>query len=83
MAALGIEVVDVRIKPDQPAGEVSGSYLPAYAYRSNEAVARRHRSQGLEEAMKIRAVADKTRTEIWRSGRQSLSCVVRVMRKSR
>ncbi|PHM44522.1 hypothetical protein Xmau_01679 [Xenorhabdus mauleonii] len=63
MAALGIEVVDVRIKQINLPDEVSGAiYQRMRAER--EAVARRHRSQGLEEAEKIRASADKTATEI-------------------
>ncbi|KMJ46076.1 protease modulator HflC [Xenorhabdus khoisanae] len=63
MAALGIEVVDVRIKQINLPDEVSDAiYQRMRAER--EAVARRHRSQGLEEAEKIRAAADKTATEI-------------------
>ncbi|AYA41348.1 protease modulator HflC [Xenorhabdus nematophila] len=63
MAALGIEVVDVRIKQINLPDEVSGAiYQRMRAER--EAVARRHRSQGLEEAEKVRAAADKTATEI-------------------
>ena len=81
MAALGIEVVDVRIKQINLPAEVSEAIFQRMR-AEREAVARRHRSQGLEEAMKIRAVADKTRTEILAEAeRQSLSCVVRVMRK--
>ncbi|MDX7988829.1 protease modulator HflC [Xenorhabdus sp. 12] len=63
MAALGIEVVDVRIKQINLPDEVSDAiYQRMRAER--DSVARRHRSQGLEEAEKIRAVADKTATEI-------------------
>ncbi|WP_237385573.1 protease modulator HflC [Xenorhabdus sp. Sc-CR9] len=63
MAALGIEVVDVRIKQINLPDEVSGAiYQRMRAER--EAVARRHRSQGLEEAEKVRATADKQATEI-------------------
>ncbi|MCC8365203.1 protease modulator HflC [Xenorhabdus sp. PB61.4] len=63
MAALGIEVVDVRIKQINLPDEVSGAiYQRMRAER--EAVARRHRSQGLEEAEKVRAAADKSATEI-------------------
>ncbi|MGP1871088.1 MAG: protease modulator HflC [Arsenophonus sp.] len=62
MLALGIEVVDVRIKRIELPSEVSEAiYQRMRAER--EAVARQHRSQGQEEAMKIRAVADKTVTE--------------------
>ncbi|MGP1939676.1 MAG: protease modulator HflC [Arsenophonus sp. ET-DL9-MAG3] len=62
MLALGIEVVDVRIKRIELPNEVSEAiYQRMRAER--EAVARQHRSQGQEEAMKIRAVADKTVTE--------------------
>ncbi|OTA20820.1 hypothetical protein Xbed_01073 [Xenorhabdus beddingii] len=63
MAALGIEVVDVRIKQINLPDEVSGAiYQRMRAER--EAVARRHRSQGQEEAEKVRATADKMATEI-------------------
>ncbi len=58
MAALGIEVIDVRIKQINLPMEVSEAiYQRMRAER--EAVARRHRSQGQEEAVKIRAAADK------------------------
>ncbi len=57
MAALGIEVVDVRIKQINLPAEVSDAiYNRMRAER--EAVARRHRSQGQEEAEKLRAAAD-------------------------
>ncbi len=57
MAALGIEVVDVRIKQINLPAEVSEAiYNRMRAER--EAVARRHRSQGQEEAEKLRASAD-------------------------
>ncbi|MCE1914845.1 protease modulator HflC, partial [Enterobacter hormaechei] len=63
MAALGIEVVDVRIKQINLPLEVSEAiYQRMRAER--EAVARRHRSQGLEEAEKLRAAADKQVIEI-------------------
>ena len=56
-AALGIEVVDVRIKQINLPTEVSEAiYNRMRAER--EAVARRHRSQGQEEAEKLRATAD-------------------------
>lgn len=62
MAALGIEVVDVRIKRIELPSEVSEAiYQRMRAER--EAVARQHRSQGQEEAVKIRVAADKTVTE--------------------
>ncbi|MDT9587277.1 MAG: protease modulator HflC [Candidatus Arsenophonus melophagi] len=62
MAALGIEVVDVRIKRIELPSEVSEAiYQRMRAER--EAVARQHRSQGQEEAVKIRAAADKTVTK--------------------
>ncbi|CDG23067.1 Protein hflC [Xenorhabdus poinarii G6] len=74
MAALGIEVVDVRIKQINLPDEVSDAiYQRMRAER--EAVARRHRSQGLEEAEKIRAAADKTATEI-RAEAQSQALVL-------
>ncbi|AMA65159.1 Modulator of FtsH protease HflC [Candidatus Arsenophonus lipoptenae] len=62
IAALGIEVVDVRIKRIELPSEVSEAiYQRMRAER--EAVARQHRSQGQEEAVKIRAAADKNVTE--------------------
>ncbi|MFT4464522.1 MAG: protease modulator HflC [Sodalis sp. (in: enterobacteria)] len=57
MAALGIEVLDVRIKQINLPTEVSDAiYQRMRAER--EAVARHHRSQGQEEAEKLRAAAD-------------------------
>lgn len=57
MAALGIEIVDVRIKQINLPAEVSDAiYQRMRAER--DAVARRHRSQGREEAEKLRATAD-------------------------
>ncbi|MGO3685154.1 MAG: protease modulator HflC, partial [Proteus vulgaris] len=72
MAALGIEVIDVRIKQINLPMEVSEAiYQRMRAER--EAVARRHRSQGQEQAVKIRAAADKTVTEtLAESERESL-----------
>lgn len=71
MAALGIEVVDVRIKQINLPAEVSEAiYNRMRAER--EAVARRHRSQGQEEAENC-ATADyevtKTLAESERQGR--------------
>ncbi|MBC8949023.1 MULTISPECIES: protease modulator HflC [Xenorhabdus] len=63
MAALGIEVVDVRIKQINLPQEISEAiYQRMRADR--EAEARLLRSEGSEEAEKIRAAADKTATEI-------------------
>ena len=57
MAALGIDVVDVRIKQINLPAEVSGAiYNRMRAER--ESVARSQRSQGQEEAEKLRAQAD-------------------------
>lgn len=57
MAALGIEIIDVRIKQINLPSEVSDAiYQRMRAER--DAVARRHRSQGREEAEKLRATAD-------------------------
>ncbi|ACR67650.1 protease modulator HflC [Edwardsiella ictaluri] len=72
MAALGIQVVDVRIKQINLPTEVSDAiYQRMRAER--EAVARRHRSQGQEEAEKLRATADyevtRTLAEAEREGR--------------
>lgn len=62
ISALGIEVIDVRIKRIELPEEVSEAiYQRMRAER--EAVARQHRSQGQEKAVKIRAIADKTVTE--------------------
>jgi len=59
---LGIEVVDIRVKqvdwPDQVRGRV---FDRMRAERQRDAAA--HRSQGREEAEKIRASADRQRTE--------------------
>lgn len=63
MAELGIEVIDVRIKQINLPAEVSDAiYKRMRAER--EAVAHRHRSQGQEEAEKIRALADYRVTKI-------------------
>lgn len=57
MAALGIEIVDVRIKQINLPTEVSDAiYNRMRAER--EAVARSQRSQGQEEAEKLRAISD-------------------------
>ncbi|WP_158366660.1 protease modulator HflC [Candidatus Williamhamiltonella defendens] len=57
MAALGIAVVDVRIKQINLPIEVSDAIFRRMR-AEREAVARRHRSQGQEEAEKLRATAD-------------------------
>ncbi|ASV33749.1 protease modulator HflC [Candidatus Williamhamiltonella defendens] len=57
MAALGIAVVDVRIKQINLPTEVSDAIFQRMR-AEREAVARRHRSQGQEEAEKLRATAD-------------------------
>lgn len=57
MAALGIEVVDVRIKQINLPTEVYDAIFQRMR-AEREAVARRHRSQGQEEAEKLRATAD-------------------------
>lgn len=71
MSALGIKIIDVRIKRISLPTEVSEAiYKRMRAER--EAVARRHRSQGQEEAEKLRATADykvtKTLSEAERVG---------------
>lgn len=78
MAALGIEVVDVRIKQINLPTEVSDAiYNRMRAER--EAVARSQRSQGQEEAEKLRAQADyqvtRTLAEAQRQGRDRKSVV--------
>jgi membrane protease subunit HflC len=72
MAALGIEVIDVRIKQINLPAEVSDAiYNRMRAER--EAVALRYISQGREEAEKLRATADyevtRTLAEAERQGR--------------
>ncbi|MGK2960394.1 MAG: protease modulator HflC [Candidatus Malihini olakiniferum] len=57
MAALGIEVIDVRIKQINLPTEVSDAIF-ARMRAEREAVARRHRSQGQEQAEKLKAAAD-------------------------
>jgi membrane protease subunit HflC len=57
MAALGIQVIDVRIKQINLPTEVSDAIFQRMR-AEREAVARRHRSQGQEEAEKLRATAD-------------------------
>ncbi|WP_159567367.1 protease modulator HflC [Budvicia diplopodorum] len=74
MDELGIAVVDVRIKQINLPAEVSGAiYQRMRAER--EAVARRHRSQGKEQAEKNRALADylvtKTLAEAEREARMT------------
>lgn len=83
MAALGIEVVDVRIKQINLPTEVSEAiYNRMRAER--EAVARRHRSQGQEEAEKLRAAADYEVTKtLAEASVRGESCVVKVMLKPR
>lgn len=72
MAALGIEVIDVRIKQINLPTEVSDAIF-ARMRAEREAVARRHRSQGQEQAEKLKAMADyqvtRTRAEAEREGR--------------
>lgn len=57
MAALGIQVVDVRIKQINLPTEISEAIFNRMR-AEREAVARRHRAQGKEQAEKIRAEAD-------------------------
>jgi membrane protease subunit HflC len=61
MAALGIEVVDVRLKQINLPEEVSSAIYDRMRAERN-AVALRHISQGKEEATKIQAAADYERT---------------------
>lgn len=72
MAALGIQVIDVRIKQINLPTEVSDAIFQRMR-AEREAVARRHRSQGQEEAEKIKATADyevtRTLAEAERQGR--------------
>ncbi|MGU0057706.1 protease modulator HflC [Enterobacter hormaechei] len=84
MAALGIEVVDVRIKQINLPAEVSEAiYNRMRAER--EAVARRHRSQGQEEAEKNCARQRTMKSpRRWRNlSARVVSCAVKVMRKPR
>lgn len=57
MAALGIDVVDVRIKQINLPTEISEAIFNRMR-AERKAVARRHRAQGQEQAEKIRAEAD-------------------------
>jgi membrane protease subunit HflC len=61
MAALGIEVVDVRLKQINLPEEVSSAIYDRMRAERN-AVKLRHISQGLEEATKIKAAANYERT---------------------
>ncbi|GBU12086.1 protease modulator HflC [Enterobacterales bacterium] len=61
MAALGIQVIDVRLKQINLPQEVSSAIYDRMRAERN-AVALRHISQGLEEAEKLRATADYERT---------------------
>ncbi|MGC6388159.1 protease modulator HflC [Ewingella sp. S1.OA.A_B6] len=61
MAALGIEVVDVRLKQINLPDEVSSAIYDRMRAERNS-VALRHISQGKEEAEKLRATADYERT---------------------
>ncbi len=58
---LGVEVLDVRVKRIDLPDDVSGSVYSRMA-ADREKEAREHRSQGQEEAEKIRADADRQRT---------------------
>lgn len=83
MAALGIQVVDVRIKQINLPTEVSDA-IYARMRAERESVARSQRSQGQEEAEKLRATADyevtRTLAEAQRTG---LMTRVKAMRKRR
>jgi len=61
MAALGIQVIDVRLKQINLPQEVSSAIYDRMRAERNS-VALRHISQGLEEAEKLRATADYERT---------------------
>jgi membrane protease subunit HflC len=83
MAALGIEVVDVRIKQINLPAEVSEAiYNRMRAER--EAVARRHRSQGQEEAESCALRRTMKSPRRWRNlSVRAVSCAVKVMPKRR
>lgn len=83
MAALGIEVVDVRIKQINLPAEVSEAiYNRMRAER--EAVARRHRSQGQEEAENCARQRTMKSPRRWRNlSAVVVSCAVKVMPKPR
>ena len=57
----GIEVIDVRIKRADLPGEVARSVY-ARMRAERERIAKKYRSEGEEEAVKIRAITDKERT---------------------
>lgn len=62
-SALGVEIVDVRVKKIDFPTEVSSSIFDRMR-TERERVARELRAQGAEEAEKIRAEAERRRTEI-------------------
>ena len=62
-SALGVEIVDVRVKKIDFPTEVSSSIFDRMR-TERERVARELRAQGAEEAEKIRAEAERQRTEI-------------------
>jgi membrane protease subunit HflC len=62
-SALGVEIVDVRVKKIDFPPEVSSSIFDRMR-TERERVARELRAQGAEEAQKIRADAERQRTEI-------------------
>lgn len=75
MTALGIEIMDVRIKQINLPTEVSDAiYQRMRAER--DAVARRHRSQGREVAEKLRATADYEATRTLAEAKR-LSLIIR------
>ncbi|MCV2506399.1 MAG: protease modulator HflC [Candidatus Lightella neohaematopini] len=74
MSMLGIEIIDVRIKQiNLPIEVFDAIYKRMRAER--ESVARRHRSQGKEEAEKIRAIADYQVTRILSEARKQSSII--------
>ncbi|MCV2528569.1 MAG: protease modulator HflC [Candidatus Lightella neohaematopini] len=74
MSMLGIEIIDVRIKQiNLPIEVFDAIYKRMRAER--ESVARRHRSQGKEEAEKIRAIADYQVTRIISEAKKQSSII--------
>ncbi|MCV2526229.1 MAG: protease modulator HflC [Candidatus Lightella neohaematopini] len=74
MSMLGIKIIDVRIKQiNLPIEVFDAIYKRMRAER--ESVARRHRSQGKEEAEKIRAIADYQVTRIISEAKKQSSII--------
>ena len=82
-ADFGIELIDVRIKRADLPGEVQQSVF-ARMVSERGRIAKRYRSEGEEEAAKLRAETDKQREIILAQPTSAVSaCKARVMRQRR